>query len=386
MQQHDSRETKSVKDDELAVCLAPSGVAHAGRPSLTRQLQNRRERGRRAQREFRQRQIDTINELQASKAAMQAAIASIARAATQLDSPEMTAAVRDACRVAGLETSKDSDSACQGYATCSENSERSLQKSSEIAGATTIPWAQEPDATTQSQSPPILRRAPNTSELDVEESRYQSGRVSPTLGYGAWFGPQTSISIEYPPMDIVPYLQDGSSLATTIFWTSLSWGFQILGAALGGNIDAMAMTQKIFGTIMPISPGRDVLNGIHARLTYHKTGTIDRDHPGNKPEQAPGMLAAMARSCEDNGTPLETFLTPIDLENLLRSKLGPAYDVIDRSVRGFGSSEEIAHLRGLVQTMVTSSICLGDGPRWSAEKAENAFEYWIQDDGIYMSC
>lgn len=352
-----------------------------------RRLQNRRERGRRAQREFRQRQIDTINELQASKAAMQAAIASIARAATQLDSSEMTAAVRDACRVAGLETSKDSDLACQGSATCSENSEHPVQKSSEIAGATAIPWAQEPDATiAQSQSPPILRRAPNTSGLGIEGSHYQSGRVSPTLGYGAWFGPQTSISIEYPPMDIVPYLQDGSSLATTIFWTSLSWGFQILGAALGGNIDAMAMTQKIFGTIMPISPGRDVLNGIHARLTYHKTGTIDRDHPGNKPEQAPGMLAAMARSCEDNGTPLETFLTPIDLENLLRSKLGPAYDVIDRSVRGFGSSEEIAHLRGLVQTMITSSICLGDGPRWSAEKAENALEYWIRGDGIYMSC
>ncbi|SPJ88957.1 uncharacterized protein FTOL_12852 [Fusarium torulosum] len=384
MQQHYSPETTSVKDAELAVCLAPSGVVTLEGPSLTQQLQNRRERGRRAQREFRQRQIDTINELQASKAAMQAAIASIARAATQSDSAKMTAAVQDACRVAGLEISEESGLSCQGCETCSDNNERPGQESSEIAGATTIPWAQEPDTTiTQSQSLPILRRAPSTSGLGVEESHYQSGRVSPTLGYGAWLGPQTLISIEYPPMDIIPYLQDGSSLATTVFWTSLSWGFQILGAALGGNVEAVAMTQKIFGAIMPISPGRDVLNGIHARLTYRKTGTIDRDHPGNKPEQAPGMLAAMARSCEDNGTPLETFLTPIDLENLLRSRLGPAYDVIDRSVRGFGSSEEIAHLRGLVQMMTMSSICLGDGPRWSAEKAENAFEYWTRVVSLY---
>lgn len=318
---------------------------------------------------------------------MQAAIASIARAATQLDSAELNTAVRDACRVAGLETSKESDSPYQGRATLSENNERPVQKLSEIAGATVIPWAQELDATiAQSQSPTLQSRAPNISRLGVEKSHYPSGRVSPTLGYGAWFGPQTSISIVYPPMDIVPYLQDGSSLASTIFWTILSWGFQVMGAALGGNVDAVAMTQKVFGAIIPISPGRDILNGIHARLTYRKTGTIDRDHPGNKPKQAPGMLAAQAKSCEDNGTPLETFLTPIDLENLLRSKLGPAYDVIDRSLRGFGSSEEIAHLRRLVQMMTMSSICLGGAPRWSAEEAENALEYWNRGVGSYMSC
>lgn len=309
---------------------------------------------------------------------MQAAIASIARAATQLDSAEMTAAVRDACRVAGLETSEESDLSSVDRASCSVHNERPVQESSEIAGATTTSWAQEPGTTnTQSQSPPILRRAPNTGGLGVEKSSYQSGRMSPTLGYGLWLGPETSISVEFPPMDIIPYLQDRFSLAITVFWTSLSWGFQILGAALGGNVEAVAMTQKIFSAIIPISPGRDVLNGIHARLTYRKTGTIDRDHPGNKPEQAPGILAAMTRSCEDNGTPLDTFLTPIAMENLLRNRLGPAYDVIDRSVRGFGSPEEIARLCGLVQIMTMSSICLGDGPRWSAEKAENVIEYWV---------
>ncbi|KAG7419348.1 hypothetical protein Forpe1208_v002013 [Fusarium oxysporum f. sp. rapae] len=348
------------------------------------QLANRRARGRRAQREFRQRQIDTINELLASKESLQDAIASIARAAAQQDSAGMTEAVRDACQVAGIEPPQGSSSSYIDIPSCSVRDDPPAQELSELAGATTDPWAQEPGTTnTQSQSPPILRTAPCTGGLVVEKSYHQSGRMSPRLGYGLWFGPETSIPIEYPPMDIIPYLQDGSSLAITVFWTSLSWGFHILGAALGGNIEAMATAQNIFSAIISTSPGRDVLNGIHARLTYRKTGAINRDHPGNKPEQAPGILAAMTRLCEDNGTPLETFLTPIAMEDLLRRRLGLGYDVIDRTVRGYGSLEEIARVRGLVQMMTISSICLGDGPRWSTEKAENVITYWSHGAGLH---
>ncbi|KAK7594899.1 hypothetical protein V3481_005898 [Fusarium oxysporum f. sp. vasinfectum] len=348
------------------------------------QLANRRARGRRAQREFRQRQIDTINELLASKESLQDAIASIARAAAQQDSAGMTAAVRDACQVAGIDPPQGSSSSYIDIPSCSVRDDPPAQELSELAGATTDPWAQEPGTTnTQSQSPPILCTAPCAGGPVVEKSHHQSGRMSPRLGYGLWFGPETSIPIEYPPMDIIPYLQDGSSLAITVFWTSLSWGFQILGAALGGNIEAMATAQNIFSAIISTSPGRDVLNGIHARLTYRKTGTINRDHPGNKPEQAPGILAAMTRLCEDNGTPLETFLTPIAMEDLLRRRLGLAYDVIDRTVRGYGSPEEIARVRGLVQMMTISSICLGDGPRWSTEKSEDVITYWAHGAGLH---
>ncbi|KAM0313158.1 hypothetical protein ACHAPQ_012092, partial [Fusarium lateritium] len=232
------------------------------------QLANRRERGRRAQREFRQRQIDTINELQASKESMQAAIASIARAAAQQDSAGMTAAVYDACRLAGVEIPQESSLSRVDPPSCSVRDELPAQQTSEVAGATTVSWEQERGTTNIQRQSPILRTAPYTGGLVVEKSHHQSGRMSPTLGYGLWFGPETSIPIEYPPMDIVPYLQDGSSLAITVFWTSLSWGFQILNAALGGNAEAVATAQNTFSAIISTSPGRDVLNGIHARLIY----------------------------------------------------------------------------------------------------------------------
>lgn len=374
MQQQHMQENTSVNDDQVAVCLASSWHSYTCWKTLrlTEMLQIRRARGRRAQREFRQRQIDAINELQANKESLQTAIASIARAAAQQDTVGMTEAVRDACQVAGLEIPQDPGLPLVDPPSFSAPNEPPVQESSDVAGATPVSWEQKPG--TQSQSPFMLRTIGETSH-------HQPGRISPTLGYGLWFGPEASISIEYPPMDIVPYLQDGSSLAATVFWTSLSWGFQILGAALAGSTEALATARSIFSAIISTSPGRDVLNGIHARLIYRKTGTIDRGHPGNRPEQAPGMLAAMTRLCEDNGTPLETFLTPIGMEDLLRNRLGPAYDVIDRTVRGYGSPEEISHLRGLVQMMTISSICLGDGPRWSPDKAEDVITYWTENAG-----
>lgn len=163
-----------------------------------------------------------------------------------------------------------------------------------------------------------------------------------------------------------------------MFWTSLSWGSQMLEAALRGNAEATTLTNNIFGPAMSIKPGREVLDGIRARLIYRKTGSIDEDHPGNKPDRSPRMLAAMARVCEANGILLDSFLTPMAMERLLRSRLGPAYDVIDRTVHGLGSPEESVRVRMLLRTMAASSICFGDGPRWSEEKAETVIEYFAR--------
>ena len=75
-------------DADIAVCLtAVRGLrSRVFMLSLTSRSQSRRERGRRAQQAFRQRQIDAMEELQNRNSTMQAAIASVARVATQLRS------------------------------------------------------------------------------------------------------------------------------------------------------------------------------------------------------------------------------------------------------------------------------------------------------------
>ncbi|KAM0277194.1 hypothetical protein ACHAQH_005977 [Verticillium albo-atrum] len=153
-------------------------------------------------------------------------------------------------------------------------------------------------------------------------------------------------------------------------------GFRILGAALAGHTAAATAVREIFSTVLPKKPGRDELNGLHARLTYRETGTIARQHPRNRLELAPIMLNVIVKACEDNGTRLEDFLTPDAIEAMFRRKLCDAYDEADRTAQGLGSPEDTARLRGLVHALVKSSVCLGDRPRWTANRAENVLNVW----------
>jgi hypothetical protein len=306
---------------------------------------------------------------------MQAAIAGIARISAQLDSAELIVAVKDACVIAGIETPENLSLGNHGRISHPADNGHEILGSPDMVGNRETSWTRPIDATnTQNQSQTILRRAANMNR----QSNYQPGKMSPTLGYGVRAGPETSIFVEYPPMDIVPYLRDVSSLATIIYWTSLTWGYHLLSAALDGNIKAMTIAEKAFGSVMPNKNDRGILNCIHARLTYRKMGTIHRAHPGNKHDHVQKLLTASARALEDQGTSLETFITPIAMESLLRRRLGASYDMVDRSVRGLGSQEEMTRLRRLIQRTIEESICLGDGPRWSSDKVESTIEYWAR--------
>ena len=89
-------------DDEVSVGRSSVNSRKPTGLTLTRTPQQRKERGRLAQRAFRQRQIDTIAKLEASNSAMQEAIASVTRAAALVDNPELSRAVENALHVAGL--------------------------------------------------------------------------------------------------------------------------------------------------------------------------------------------------------------------------------------------------------------------------------------------
>ncbi|KAH6689731.1 hypothetical protein F5X68DRAFT_274801 [Plectosphaerella plurivora] len=334
------------------------------------ELAQRRERGRRAQRAFRQRQVDTIQELRASNEAMQAAIVSLARVAARVDSAELTTAMQEACRVAGVDKAQPTSDG----APISSNSDHSLSIYNKSA---TEPASRLHTITHFFQRPPSPK-LPTSQDVWAQnpDNMHRTGRMSPRLSYGVWFEPPASLDVEYPPIDIIPYLQEDKTLASVVFWASISWGFRILGAALNGHPEAAMISHQVFGTILPMKPDRHVLDGLHARLIYRQNGTVDRHHPGNKPELGPMMHAAMVKSCEETGTPLRDFLTPLQMEQLLRSRLGAAYSTVDRSVRGLGTPEETARLRVLVDAMVKSSVCLGDGPRWHVDKAASALDAW----------
>ncbi|KAH7112321.1 hypothetical protein B0J13DRAFT_575862 [Dactylonectria estremocensis] len=363
------------------------------------ELKLRRERGRMAQRAFRQRQIDAINELRASNHAMQSAIASLSRVAARIGSAELTDAVRNARQAAGLDDDEvpgrfeddQAGTAADELPAPQPAGAASPQKSDMAGNAwplalspveppsspqpghfyTSVPY--RPDEGLPSQHQDF---APNRGHL-----AYRSGRMSPRLSYGLWLEPQT-VRLRSPPSDIVPYLGGNTTLSSVVFWSSLAWGFNILRAALSGNSGAAATAQMVFGEFAPMKPDREVLDGIHARLTFRKLGYIASDHPGHNPEGTMRMQSMIARTCEANRTPLDTFLQPAAVEDLLRSRLGDGYRVVELGLQGLGSSEDLSRVRRLVQVMISSSVCLGDGPRWKIDWTVNIFDSWLKDSTV----
>ncbi|UPL02779.1 hypothetical protein LCI18_013713 [Fusarium solani-melongenae] len=359
------------------------------------ELKQRRERGRNAQRAFRQRQITTINELRDRNHAMQSAIASLARVASRIEDSELDDAIRNAWQAAGLDGPERGDV----YGDNQPTDERSvaqpggamLQENLGISGKAQSPQLTpiEPSPSSPSRGlghhPTVLPRPYGGHSTQHQDSAanelqhsYQTGQMSPRLGYGLWLE-RPVIRLSNPPVDIIPYLSTNVTLSSVVFWSGLLWGFKVLQAALGGNDAAAATAHRVFGEIVPMKPDRSVLDGIHARLTFRNLGYVPSDHPGYDPEGGTRMQSIMARTCEANGTPIETFLRPDRLEGLLRERLGEGYQVIEQALQGFGSSANLSRAQRLIDRMIRSSVCLGDGPRWRLDWMVTLLDSWANE-------
>ncbi|KAL5610806.1 hypothetical protein FOBRF1_006923 [Fusarium oxysporum] len=350
-------------------------ATRADTPPADDNLTLRRERGRNAQRAFRQRQITTINELQESNHAMRVAIASLTHVASRLGNAELNDAVHNARQAAGFDDGTEWADGCDdGHAADPSTVGKQRTQALTLAGAPSSP----PSGHYRTVPCGTENGRPAQHEYSAENGQqpgYLTGRMSPRLGYGLWLE-RPVFRVNNPPLDIVPYLEANTTLSSVIFWSGLLWGSNLLRAALDGNSEAVATAHKVFDEIVPMKSDRRVLDGIHARLMFRKQGYVTSDHPGYDPEGGMRMQDMMVRTCAANGTPLESFLRPDGVEDLLRSRLGEGYQVIELGLQGLGSSEDLSRVRRLIDMMIRSSVCLGDGPRLRFEATVQIIETW----------
>ncbi|GJC91282.1 hypothetical protein ColKHC_00108 [Colletotrichum higginsianum] len=244
--------------------------------------------------------ITAINELREQNQAMQDAITSLARVAARLGSTELQTAVRDAQSAAGMEDHDDGHDYDNSPGEQGEPSQRrpsvpstSYQSvmvgSGNMLGKGPAGGAPAPfpfggyQARLQSNLDEVPGSQNDENGTGGQQPGYQSGRMSPRLSYGL-FLERPLFRLTNPPVDIMPFLESNKTLASVLFWTGLVWGFKLLQAAIGGNEQAVATANKIFGEIAPMTPKRIVLNGIHARIKFRNMGYIESDHPGYDPE------------------------------------------------------------------------------------------------------
>lgn len=327
---------------------------------------------------------------------MQAAIESLARVAGRVGRPELDDAVRSAREAAGIITSNVEENKRHDGET-GDNPPRSrstvLLQTDESSTTSTSQFPSKSLAGRLSSSSghqlAFLQPRPGdgTSGQQQEHAAtgqqlgHHRGRMSPRLTYGI-FLERPLFKLVNPPIDIMPFLDQSTTLSSVVFWTSLVWGVKLLQAALDGNGQAVATADKIFGHIGPISPHRAIINGMHARLSYRQLGYIDPDHPGYDPEGGLRIQSLIAHSCAVDGTPLGTYLRPDAAEEFIRNRLGTGFRVVELAIQGLGTSEDLLRVHMLVNKMIRSSVCLGDGPRWRKDGLEKTLSSWVRSSAV----
>ncbi|CRK20155.1 hypothetical protein BN1708_012754 [Verticillium longisporum] len=373
----------------------------------------RRERGRKAQQAFRQRQITAINELRASNEAMQAAIVKVSQVASKLGSAELDRAVRDAVSIAGLErhasvsldvgealspppppppppppgtSSEPQFASTHAPSSSSQQSESAFPPEvahSQSQSTPLLSVSQPAASLTTSHTPvPPSHQSPPSFPLDKPANgplpAYASGRMSPGFGYGLWLEPAAPLQRD-PPIDIAPYLAiDKTSFASVVYWTGMMWGTRLLEAAMrGDNAEAEETCRFSFGALRDMGGSDEqILHAMRARLSFRRRGYVEADHPGYDPDKGARVQALMVSHSTAKGLRLDRFLRPAAVELAFRRRLGAEYAVIEQGLKGLGSAEEVMRVRALVQLMVKTSRCLGDGPRWGIDRIATILETW----------
>ncbi|RYO97144.1 hypothetical protein DL765_011313 [Monosporascus sp. GIB2] len=373
----------------------------------------RRERGKRAQRAFRQRQIDTIRGLQEENQRLRDAIAKIGGAVSHSESP-LIEAIGDACRVAGVEAPR-SISSSESQQSVAENNRFDFSApllggigEVEVSAGPPLGWtdwsfsagAETSHQGLVGQNPPgieYLDQLVSNGDLDSATGRHDSSENG-AIEFGsednwspnpiplmAW-APERVLPLADPPPDIIPYLgASADSLPGRLYWAALSFAFEALRQPINSGPpaeDAVATILDVFYATVRREKLPLIQNLLHARLQFRRCGYLEAGtaHPARRDPVAHALYAdQIVAELERVGARKRDFLTPFDVAARLRAHLGEAeYPVLEAALCDSPRSREhIPLVRQLVRTITRNAMCFGDSPRWTPEAISRVAASWL---------
>ena len=356
------------------------------RSLCTNRLQKkRREKGRRAQAAFRQRQIDSIQQLRDKNAILSTIAANVITAASQ-GSQHLQSAIEDAARMLSCDRMKAASSPSFRIPTLQEPVDSSAtgwplwyqdglcpfpaQPSSLLLhneGDVESTWPVEANANCQLHTfnpegiPKSLSRVSPSEESSltaIENSGYDG------LGY-----------IErlplFPPPDIVPYLGVAAyTFAGQLYWESLAFADAAIRAV---NCEdpapkAVAAVEAHFRRSLCLLPISDMLSLLQTRLSFRKAISDEMHHQylGKArtavPASSPSSLAQKITGFHPHSDYFDAF----DVEMEFRRSLGLDILVFEATLREGIPDKHISLVHHMLNMMTQKSVCWGDGPRWES--------------------
>ncbi|KAJ9204076.1 hypothetical protein DTO021D3_3965 [Paecilomyces variotii] len=345
--------------------------------------QYRREKGRMAQRAFRQRQIDTINKLEEEVSLLRDSIQKICQAATnelssvnekslflsslplqdsqQTAESELLKAIRYAGQIAGVD---ESVSMGNGHESCSNQNLSSEQVSDSVDNQVpasdisigTEGWLLTDTSSSSTNIPPQPEdldyladpiRNDVATTIPPQESHYPSSLDTGLTTYN--FDPllPSSNSLPVPkylkpktlPFHMLPYMdRDADTFAGRIFWKSLSLAFQYGTASLvppplqsnqhterrtpNAEDEKTAHASKMLSHSSAIIGKEAALRRIGARLEFLRTGTLDTDSPLWDADSSIQLRVLIEEDAQRRGEKMSDWLRIPDIVDYISSRCG----------------------------------------------------------------
>lgn len=345
--------------------------------------QYRREKGRMAQRAFRQRQIDTINKLEEEVSLLRDSIRKICQAATnelssvnqkslflsslplqdsqQTAESELLKAIRYAGQIAGVDESVSMES---GHESCSNQNLSSEQVSDSVDNqvpASDIPigtegWLLTDTSSSSANIPPQPEdldyladpiRNDIATTIPPQELHYPSSLDTGLTTYN--FDPllPSSNSLPIPkylkpktlPFHMLPYMdRDADTFAGRVFWKSLSLAFQYGTASLvppplqsnqhtvrrtpNAEDEKTAHASKMLSHSSAVIGKEAALRRIGARLEFLRTGTLDTDSPLWDANSSIQLRVLIEEDAQRRGEKMSDWLRIPDIVDYISSRCG----------------------------------------------------------------
>ena len=323
------------------------------RPRMERAIQSRRERCRRNQREYRERQTQKVKGLEEQVRRLQEALAAQGKAPPVKPGGGTLPVQRI------QNTSQDFDGEHQ---TPESGTHGVLQTQNSIGFRS----SSELDVTRESSA--------------AEDFPAAHGRCSPRLMYGilSVFGPDLGLDLVAPPPDIVPFLPGTPNrLAKTLFWKALEMAFRT-GEDLRRQIqrgDQVDPYQFMLGLSFIIEGIGSVLSRVEFRLAYFAGRAVSTDHPGRDPEAAIRLRHQILKHMKSQGVASDEWLNAQEVEALVHHQLGPWRSaLLETAVAQPKENNAGTALHTAVDKLAARAVCFGDGPRWHRGTVLSAFQ------------
>ena len=198
----------------------------------------------------------------------------------------------------------------------------------------------------------------------------RTGRWSPRLTYGLWIEPDRHIQVNSPFPDIISFLKEGSAtFAGALFWRSMAISFAV-GSALirqhrSGGQQPRMLGNNILELPFRVDSADIVLKRVEARLSFHKHGTIEVNHPGRDQDGAIRLNHKIKTLLIENGVQVQDFLDVREVEKYLRHRFGlSSFARLEDGLKQHEGGTAARFVGRLVDELAPRAVCLGDGPRF----------------------